>query len=308
MNRIPLTILLGGALLMAGGCSVKRMAVNMVGDALAGSGTTFSSDDDPELIKDAVPFSLKLMESLLAESPEHTELLRATAAGFTQYGYAFVQLPALELRDSDLAQSREMMTRAKKMFLRGRDYGLRGLETRRKDFPSLLVADPAAAVAKFKRADVPLLYWTAAAWVAAISADKTDAYLISDLPKVDALLNRALALDEAFDSGAIQSLMITYETVRQGVEGDPYERARQRFARATELSGGRQAGPYVSLAESVCIPTEAREEYLQLLDQALAVDVDAAPESRLVNLIMQDRARWLREHVDDYFLPPLDEN
>ncbi|HAV61816.1 MAG TPA: hypothetical protein DCY13_05575 [Verrucomicrobiales bacterium] len=293
---------------LGSGCSIKRLALNQVGDALAGSGTTFSADDDPELIKAAVPFSLKLMESILAESPEHTELLRATAAGFTQYGYAFVQLPAAEVRESDLAESREMMDRAKKLFLRAREYGLRGLETRQRNFRRRLAEDPAAAVAKFKERDVPLLYWTAAAWVAAINADKTDAYLISDLPKIDALLNCALALDGDFDSGALHSLMITYETVRQGVEGDPYTRSRERFERAVELSGGRLAGPYVSLAEAVCIPTEAREEFTQLLDRALAIDPDAAPEHRLVNMIMQDRARWLRDRVDDYFLPPLDEN
>jgi predicted anti-sigma-YlaC factor YlaD len=95
--------------------------------------------------------------------------------------------------------------------------------------------------------------------------------------------------------------------VRQGAEGDPYERARRRYERAVELSGGTQAGPHVSLAEAVCIPTEDRAEFLRLLDAALAVDTDAAPESRLANLVMQDRARWLKARVDDYFLPPLDE-
>jgi len=57
------------------GCSIKRLAVNKVGNALAGGGTTFASDDDPELVKAAVPFSLKLMESLLAENPRHEKLL-----------------------------------------------------------------------------------------------------------------------------------------------------------------------------------------------------------------------------------------
>lgn len=304
----PLSLALAAALLAAPGCSIKRLAVNKLGDALAGSGTTFSSDNDPELIKDAVPFSLKLMESLLAESPKHRGLLAATASGFTQYAYAFVQQEADELRSTDLERSRELQGRAKKLYLRARDYGLRGLATRHRDFADALVEKPQAAVATLTKADVPLVYWTAAAWVAAIASDKTDSMLISDLPKIDALLERALALNEAFDRGALPSLMITFETVRQGVEGDAYERARKQFQRAVELSGGQLAGPYVSLAESVCIPTEQREEFLKLLDQALAVNTDAAPELRLANLIMQDRARWLKKHVDDYFLPPLDEN
>jgi predicted anti-sigma-YlaC factor YlaD len=307
MKRITTSFLLIALLGLLPGCSIKRLAVNKLGDALAGSGTTFSSDNDPELIRDAVPFSLKLMESLLAESPNHCGLLTATASGFTQYAYAFVQQEADELRETDLQRSRELQARAKKLYLRARDYGLRGLATSRKGFQEALAADAATAVAPLKQKDVPLLYWTAAAWVAAVAADKTDSYLISDLPKIDALLHRALALDEDFDRGAIMSLMITYETVRQGAEGDPYERARRRYERAVELSGGTQAGPHVSLAEAVCIPTENRAEFLRLLDAALAVDTDAAPESRLANLIMQDRARWLKARVDDYFLPPLDE-
>src|SRR5258705_8764895 len=76
---------------IASGCSIKKVAINKLGDALAGSGTTFASDDDPEFIQSAVPFSLKLIESLLAESPSHRGLLLAASSGFTQYAYAFLQ-------------------------------------------------------------------------------------------------------------------------------------------------------------------------------------------------------------------------
>src|ERR1043166_4613145 len=91
------------ALLATPACSIKKLAVNKLGDALAGGGTTFASDDDPELIKSAVPFSLKLMESLLSESPKHKGLLFATSSGFTQYGYAFVQQDADETEAKDYA-------------------------------------------------------------------------------------------------------------------------------------------------------------------------------------------------------------
>src|SRR5258705_4980162 len=87
---------------LAAGCSIRKMAVNKLGDALAVGGTTFASDDDPELIKAAVPFSLKLMESLLAESPMHKGLLFATASGFTQYALAFVQQDADEMDETGL--------------------------------------------------------------------------------------------------------------------------------------------------------------------------------------------------------------
>src|SRR6266850_1811609 len=81
-RRLLLLALLAG---MASGCSIKRLAVNQLGNALAGGGTAFASDDDPELIKAAVPFSLKLVESLLEQSPRHRGLLLAATSGFVQY-------------------------------------------------------------------------------------------------------------------------------------------------------------------------------------------------------------------------------
>ena len=66
------------ALLLAlSGCSIKRMAMNEVGNALAGSGTSFASDDDPELVAEAIPFTLKLVESILEEVPDHKRLRTA---------------------------------------------------------------------------------------------------------------------------------------------------------------------------------------------------------------------------------------
>ena len=90
-------------LALVSGCSVNKYAINKLGDALSGSGSTFGSDDDPELIKAAVPFSLKLIESLLAESPNHQGLLLAACSGFTQYSFAFVNQEADEVEDSNLA-------------------------------------------------------------------------------------------------------------------------------------------------------------------------------------------------------------
>ena len=146
--------LLAALLVMAvagSGCSFKRFAVNKLGNALAGGGTTFAADDDPELVKAAVPFSLKLMETLLAESPQHEGLLLASASGFTQYAYAFVQQDAEEMEEKDLAASEEMKTRARRLYLRARNYGLRGLEIKQRGFEKALRADPKQAVATLRK-------------------------------------------------------------------------------------------------------------------------------------------------------------
>lgn len=287
------------------GCSIRKFAINKAADALTGGGSTFASDDDPELVRDALPFSLKLMESLLAESPEHTGLLLTLGSGFTQYAFAFVQQEAERLEDDDLDRARELQTRARRLYLRGRNYALRGLEAAHPGFTNALRADPTAAVQRTQKDDVPFLYWSAVGWAGAIAQAKDDPSLVADLPQVEALIERALAVDEAWNNGTLHGLMITFEMSRTTGTGDPVERATRHFERALALGGTNIAGPYLAYAESVCVPQEDRAQFELLLQQALAIDPDANPAARLENLIHQRRARWLLDRIDTLFLPSL---
>jgi predicted anti-sigma-YlaC factor YlaD len=283
------------------GCSVQRLAVDRIGDALAGNGAAFSADDDPELVRAAAPFSLKLIESLLAERPAHRGLLLAGTRGFTQYAYAFLQQEAEEMEEQDLAAALRLEERARRLYRRARDYGLRGLALGRPDFAAALRAEPRRALAATSASEVPLLYWTAAAWGALVGLSKDQPELLAERPIVEALIDRALELDESFDGGAIHTFLIGYEAVRQGASGNPAQRAREHFARAIELSGGSEAAPLLALAEAVCVPEQQRAEFEALLKRALQIDVDRNPQNRLANLVAQRRARWLLSRTDRLF-------
>ena len=294
------------AALMSVGCSPKRFAINKIGDALANPGTTYAADDDPELIAQAAPFSLKLIESLLESSPKHIGLLLAAASGFTQYSYAFVQQQADFVEDTNVARATALRLRARKLDLRARDYGLRGLDVRHPGFSSSLRKDPRAAVRQATRDDVPFLYWTAAAWGAAISVSKDVPELVADQTIIEALIDRALELDETFGSGSIHNFLITYEMSRQGATGDPAVRSKLHFDRAVAITRGQAASPYVSYAEAVGLGKQDRKLFESVLRQAVAIDPNAKLEWRLENLIMLERARWLLSRADDLFLgaPP----
>jgi predicted anti-sigma-YlaC factor YlaD len=295
-------ILLSFVLLATTGCAVKRFAINKIGDSFANSGTTFAADDDVELVGQAMPFSLKLIESLLAESPNHRGLLFAAASGFTQYANVYVHQDADIMETQDLEKATALRARARRLYLRARDYGLRGLDVRHRGFSQALRRDPKAAAHVAKVPDVALLYWTAAAWGLAISLSKDNPDLIADQPLVEALIDRALELDPDFDSGAIHGFLINYELARQGARGDPIVRARQHFDREVTLTKGQLAAPFVSLAEAVSVPNQDRTEFDSLIKCALAVDADARPEWRLQNLVTQRRARWLLTREDDLFI------
>ena len=137
---------------------------------------------------------------------------------------------------------------------------------------------------------------------AAIALNKTDTELGADLPQVEVLMRRALELDEGYDLGAIHDFFIAYEGGRPAAAGGSVERARASLGRALQLSKGRRAAPLVAFAETVDVGLQNRAEFVKLLNQALAIDVNALPEQRLANVIAQRRAQWLLARMDRLFV------
>ena len=283
-------------------CSPKTYALRQVAEAISATGdsSALARDDDPDFVREAVPFALKTMESLADKLPDHLRLRLALARGFTQYGYAFVQQDADEMPDPDRAKM--LRDRAARLYLRARAYGIEGLRMARGVSDEQLRGKEQVrvqALAKMSREDVPLLYWTSASWAGAISQRKTDLELVADVPVVAAILDRALALDEAFDLGALHEFAIAFDPARP--EGTTAQKQRAHFDRARELQKGKKISALVTYAESVAGPAQDRRQFEALLNEALRFDVNQpqALDERLENKIAQRRARFLLMHESD---------
>jgi predicted anti-sigma-YlaC factor YlaD len=300
-HRIVRAFLLAGLVLAVSGCSIKSMAINTVGNALAESGSNFSADDDPELIAAAIPFGLKTIEGLLEQSPKHKGLLFAACSGFTQYSYAFVQQEADYVEAQDLQKATEMRARAKKLYLRALGYGLRAFDEEIPGFSTLVRKDPDAALARTTKKHVPLLYYTGAAWAAAFAVDVTDSSLSVNQTAIEKMMRRALTLDEGWELGSLHDFFISWEAGHAGAGGS-IEQAREHFARSKALSGGQRVSPLVSYAESVLVAEQKKKEFEQALNEALAIDLaKTAPEQKLANVLAQRRAKWLLSRIDELF-------
>src|SRR5262245_25240804 len=289
-------LLLISVLIAASGCSIKTMAMKSVASSLSDTGDVFTRDNDPQLVEDASAFALKLYEVLLESLPKDRALLTSTCASFTQYGFAFVQNDAEILEFTDHEAAREGKERAVRLYLRAKDYCLRALELRFPGIGDQILQDPTPAIARATKEDVPLLYWTAASWGLAIGL-QTD--MAIDLPSVRALAERALALDETWNRGAIHEIMITLDSQGE-VLGGSEERARQHFKRAVEIQQGLSPGPFVSLS-GLAISKQDRAEFEKLMKDALAIDPEKDKSNRLVILITQRRAKAMLDHIDALF-------
>ncbi|MDR0497273.1 MAG: TRAP transporter TatT component family protein, partial [Treponema sp.] len=89
-------------------CSINKLAINSVSNALTGSGSSdvFTRDPDPELVGAALPFAIKMYEALLSQNPNHHGLLLTTGSLFVMYANAFVQGPAEMLDSIDYYEER----------------------------------------------------------------------------------------------------------------------------------------------------------------------------------------------------------
>src|SRR5678815_41125 len=246
------------ALTLLPACSVKHVAVNALGNALAEGGSSYARDDVPDLVWEAVPFGLKTVDGLLEEAPRHKGLLFAAASGFVQYGYGRVQQEADFIEARDLARATELRTRSRRLYLRALGYGFRGLHV---DFPGLrdrLRTEGAAALLRTRKEHVPLLYFTGLSWFAAISVSKDDSELTADQSQAEALMRRALALDESYDRGALHDFFISWEGRGESVGGS-FARARTHLERAEALAGGKRVSALVNFAETVSVAQQDRK-------------------------------------------------
>ena len=95
--------------------------------------------------------------------------------------------------------------------------------------------------------------------------------------------------------------MISYTMIRHDAPLDKELVATDYFNKAIKISNNLDASPYISLAENVCIPTQNKNDFTNLLYKALNIDMNAEPDLRLTNYINQKRAKWLLDNIDEFF-------
>ena len=163
-----------------------------------------------------------------------------------------------------------------------------------------LKAHPKEAVKELKKSEAPIMYWTAISWGAALSASH-DLMMFPQIPRFEALIDRVIELDEAYDEGTLHTFLITYEMARLNAKPNKITLAKEHFDRAMALGGGHQAGPLVAYAENVLVAQKNKTEFQSMLRQALRIDINKSPENRELNLAEQRRARWLLSRTDKLF-------
>ena len=288
-------------------CSIKKMAVNSMAKNMSGDATAvFMEDNDPVLVGEAFPVILKMMDMLAATSPDNSAIKSTAGSMYVMYANVWLQGKGAMLPYEEWETQKELYDRAKKHYRRGYDYIMEALELKHKGFKAAFdSADYENAFAGFKKEDAADLYWGGAAVLAGVSTDVLDPNFAADRDGAVKMLFKALELDPDFGNGMLDEIMMQYYASMPEGMGGSMDKALYHYKHALELSNDSLVSIHVSYASTICTKKQNQEgydEFTAVLEKVLERDVESVKENRLANIISQQKAAWLLENRDDYFL------
>jgi len=272
------------------GCiPTKRLTMAAVGSILEEVARSSSKQSDISIIREGTPAYLMLIDGLIEAYPKNEELLVAGAKAYCAYAALFSE--------------REDREKAKHLCLKGKQYGLRAL-SKRKQFKGLLpkhLDQFETCLSGFRKRDVPALFWTTSCWGSWISLSTDSVEAMAEVPKVVALMQRVLELDEGFYYGGPHLFMAVYHMARPKAYGGDPEKAHRHFKKAFELSQGKFLMAHVLYAKHYARQIFDRELFVSTLEKVLDTPADSVPELTLLNTMAKQQAKGLLEQADDYF-------
>ncbi len=260
--------------------STTGSMANSVADALV-------NQNDPETVRQAAPAYLVLIDGLIADNPDNSDVLLAGAELYSTYAAAFVDDPE----------------RAKRLSVKGRGYGWSGLCKQSKSMCGTWTEPYETfeeAVAGLGEKDVEATFVAASAWTTWIRANRDDWSAVADKARVDAMIRRVVELDPGFRHGSAYMYLGALESLLPAALGGRPEVGRQHFETAIELSGGRNLMAKVLLASEYARLTFDRQLHDRLCREVIEAD-PVEPGLTLSNTLAQDEARDLLADSLDYF-------
>ncbi len=271
-------------LLVSCATMVRNMTSGLVGGVL--------QQEDMALLEDGAPAYLLLIESLLVQNPTNRDFLMAGVQTFSSYSSAFVKEPTRKaLFDKKIKNWSAMLLDTYPLY---------------KKFAQTNGLDKNKALEKFlasmKKSDVPYVFWGYFGTLSNIlSGGMSDPGVLMVLPEVVSLASRIYELDHTFMDGIVHLFFGAYNCVYPESFGGSFDKGKEEFDLAIEISCGNQLLYKVLYAEFYYKPIFDRDSYEALLEEVVAFDLELAPKSRIMNKMAQDNAKKLLAEIDSNF-------
>jgi len=271
------------------GCSSRRLAVQATLPLIASQIVSMQEERDVELAEKAIPASLKMLEGLAKEDPSNVWILENLAEGFCSYAFSF-------LEDSE-------PDRASGLYLRGKNYALRALEIQSNDrkWSGLSFDEFLKRLKEVNRSQQTSLFWMGQCWGSWLSLNLDSVEAFSDLPRIDALMNRALELDPEFNYAGPHLFLGAFYGGRSRMLGGNPEKARNHFEQALKITEGKYLLIPLLYSKTYAVQNQDQKLFESQLKKVLETSEDILPEQRLANQVAKQKAAILLGKTDDLF-------
>ena len=289
LYRFGIVIILGVLLAFSSACSVhKKMTVAATASLVEDIARACAKQRDLRVIRAGLPAYLLLMDGMVEGWPENPKLLIAAAQFYATFASAFVD-------EADQAY-REML------FLKAKNYALQALQLRGFDNPLSSPFDKfEAELAATRQDDTPYLFWAATAWGNWINANIGSMEALAELPRVEQIIERILALDEGYYYGGAHLFMGILQASKPQIAGGDLGLAREHFLRAKELGQDKFLMADVYYAQYYARKAFDKDLYVKTLHHVLEQPVDSVPELTLLNAVAHQKAVQMLAETDEYF-------
>ena len=266
----------------------KTMTVASTASLLEDVARASYKQSDLKLIREGMPSYLMLIDGMVEAVPDNKQLLITAAQSYSSYASAFIQ-------DEDKAY-------AATLYAKATTYALRALaQNGFKDPLSRTFEDFEAGLQMTQKKDVPYLFWAASCWGSWINLNRRSMEAMAELPRVVAMMNRVLVLDETFYYGGAHIFMGILEASKPKIAGGDLNIARDHFLRAIDLGDDKFLMTKVYYANYYAKKAFDRELYISTLEEVLKTPADIVPELTLLNSVAHAKAKKMMAEADDYF-------
>jgi tetratricopeptide (TPR) repeat protein len=266
----------------------KKLTVGATATLLEEVARASYKQSDLRILREGMPAYLMLIDGMIQAWPDNEKLLIVAAQSYSSFASLFI-----EDQDKEYANL---------LYGRGKRYALRSLEIRGLKEPLQKPFDDfIEGLQRLGKKDVPYLFWTATCWANWILLNLDSMEAMSELPRVEWMMNRVLELDEGFYYGGPHLFMGIWLASRPKIAGGDLKKAQGHFLKALDLGQGKFLMAYIYYAKYYAQKIMNKELFISTLQKVLETPANIEPELTLMNSVAQKMAKELLEHVEDYF-------
>jgi hypothetical protein len=266
----------------------KKLTVGATATLLEEVARASYRQSDLRILREGMPAYLMLIDGMVQTVPDNEQLLIAAAQSYSSFASLFV-----EDQDKEYANL---------LYERGKQYALRSLEMRGFKEPLQRSFDDfKEGLKRLGKKDVPYIFWAATCWVNWIRLNLDSIEAISELPRVESLMKRALELDEGFYYGGPHLFMGIWFASRPKIVGGDLKKAQEHFLKALDLGQGKFLMAYVYYANYYARKMTDKDLFTSTLQKVLETPAETSPDLVLLNTVAKKQAKELLSRVGEYF-------